>query len=407
MATGLASVGLAAGGTGGALLATGIAGTGAVAGLPFGLVVVGSAAGAVLLSWLTVRIGRPRALAIGYLIGVVGGGVVLAGDLAASLGLVLLGSLLLGPANASVFLGRYAGAELVAEGIRGRAMGVLLFATAVGAIIAPNLLGPAGIVALWLGLAEASGLYLIAVAVFGIGAVLLSRVRPMVDTLDRDPLDVPISATMARERRLMALLVLGLANLAMVGIMAVAPVHYHAIGHDYAFIGLAISLHVAGMFGPSPLTGWLCDRYAPARVAAAGGALLLLAGIWGAIIDQVQAMPAAGFLLVLGLGWNLAVVAGSAMLTADTAPRLRPRAEASGEVVMGLGAGLGASIAGVVAAIAGWPVIALAAGSVGALVAVALVANSWDDHMGVYRARSAHPDSEGPTPMAGMGKHPG
>lgn len=368
VATGLASVGLAAGGTGGALLATELAGSQAVAGLPFGLVVTGAAVGAIALSSLTGHIGRARALAAGYLLGVAGAGVVVAGAMAGSMVLVLVGSVLLGPANAAVFLGRYAAAELVAEARRARAMGVILFATAIGAVLAPNLLAPAGALAGALRLSEASGLHLVAIVAFGVGAVILAREPTAVGGPATH--SAMVSWQLPPGRRWMALGTLGAANLAMVGIMAVAPVHHAALGHDYAFIGLAISLHVAAMFGPAPLTGWLCDRWRSNLVAVAGGGLLLLAGAWGAIADQEQPLPAAGSLLLLGLGWNLAVVAGSAMLTSHLRSAQRRRAEASGEVAMGLGAGLGASAAGVLAALAGWPLMALAAGGVGALAII-------------------------------------
>lgn len=52
--------------------------------------------------------GRSRSL-IGYLVGVMSSLVVIGAAISESLPLVLLGSLLLGPANASVFLARYAG----------------------------------------------------------------------------------------------------------------------------------------------------------------------------------------------------------------------------------------------------------------------------------------------------------
>jgi len=363
VATGLASIGLAAGGTGGALLATQIAGTEAVAGLPFGLVVAGSAGGAVLLSWLTVRIGRSRALAGGYLLGVIGCVLVVGASIIESLPLVLVGSLLLGPANASVFLARYAGADLAAEADRGRAIGTVLFAAALGATLAPNLLGPSGAVAAALGLEPFSGLYLVGFVSFGVGmAILVTDAAPVLRTPPLTPLAVGRRLPPAA-----GLVVLGAANAAMVGLMAVAPVHLADRGHSLGLIGLVISVHVMGMLMPSPVTGWLADRIGPGPVAAAGGALLVAAGLWAAVGDQADWWSATGYLVTLGLGWNLAVIAGSAMLTAGLSPAQRPRAEAAGEVVMGLTAAVGAGAAGMVAAAGGWPALALAAALVGGL----------------------------------------
>lgn len=366
--TGLASLGLAAGGTGGALLATQLAGTDAVAGLPFAAVVAGSAIGALLIGWQTSRIGRPRALAIAYTISVFGAFIVIAADLAQSLGLLLAGSLLLGPANAAVFMGRYAGADLVGAAQRGRGMGLVLFATAAGAIVAPNLLGPSGALAEAVGLSRFAGLYLVALVAFGAGGLTLAGARrpsSPAPSLESPP-PIPLAG----------LAVLGGANLAMVGITAVAPVHLAAHGHDLVGIGLAISIHVAGMLAPSPATGWAVDRYGAGSVAAAGALLFGLAGAWGALGDAGSAGAAIGFLFLLGLAWNLSVVAGSALITAGIEASARPRVEAAGEVAMGVAAGLGASGAGILAASAGWAPMVAVAGLIGAGGAVAALSAS-------------------------------
>lgn len=372
VATGLASIGLAAGGTGGALLATELAGSTSVAGLPFGLLVAGSAGGAVLISWLTPRTGRAAALAVGYLTGVVGALIVIVGALAALLPLVFVGSVLLGPANASVFLSRYGGADLADDAHRGRGLGLILFATAVGAVAAPNLLAPSGAVAGALGLSPLAGLYVVSIVVFGAaGVMLLVRLRRPASSV----------ATQARAPALRGpdalggpsvagLIVLGAANMAMVGVMAVAPVHLAAHGQHLGSIGLIISVHVAAMLAPSPLTGWLSDRLGPGRVSVVAGIVLLSAGAWGALADEADAWAITGFLLTLGLGWNLAVVAGSSMLTAGLPNGSRQGAEAVGEVAMGLAAAIGAMGAGVGASVAGWPAVAVGGGIIGLMAAV-------------------------------------
>jgi len=63
---------------------------------------------------------------------------------ASSLTLLLAASLLLGGANASIFLTRYAAAEIGNEHAEGRALGLILFSTALGAVASPLLLAPSG-----------------------------------------------------------------------------------------------------------------------------------------------------------------------------------------------------------------------------------------------------------------------
>ena len=376
IATGLASIGLAAGGTGGALLATEMAGHDGVAGIPFSLLVAGSALGVVITSWLTRRTGRRVAIAAAYLAGVAGAMVVIAGDRAGALPLVLAGSFLLGPASAAVFLSRYAGAELGPTGTTGRGLGMILFATGLGAAGAPNLLGPAGTVATAIGLSAATGLYLCAVPAFGIAAAILLAARHHAPP-PAAPSAGAVRGAPGGAGMIGALAVLGGANLAMVGIMAVAPVHLAAHGHELGFVGVAISLHVAGMLGPSPLTGRLSDRYGPVPLAVASAGALLAAGALAAAVDHRAALPAAGVLLVLGLGWNLAIVAGSTMLVSGRPEDGRPAAEAAGEVTMGTAAAIGATAASLLAWIGGWPMMTLAVGLGGCLLVAAGAGHGW------------------------------
>ncbi|MGI8534572.1 MAG: MFS transporter [Candidatus Limnocylindrales bacterium] len=383
LATGLASTGLAAGGTGGALLAVEVAGNAAVAGLPFGLVVAGSALGALLIGALTPRLGRLMPLALGHLIGVIGAVIVLMASWSTDLGLILAGSLLLGPANASVFMARYTGADLFGTGREGRGIGAILLAAGVGAVMAPNLLEPAGLAAEALGLPVAAGLYLVAVGAFGAAGALLAVLAPRSTDGQRPLFRGPLGGVPSPARRrwshgaVLGIITLGAANMAMVGIMAVAPIHLTAQGHDLRSVGLVISIHVAGMLGPSPITGWLVDRIGPRPVAAAGGSLLLAAGVAGALVDHSDPGAAIGFLLALGVGWNLAVVAGSSMLTSSVAGQGRYAAEARGEVAMGVAAAVGAPAAGLLAAMSGFGALSAAGAVIGAIAVGALAIRLW------------------------------
>src|SRR5262245_35847391 len=153
VATAIGATGLAAGGSAGALLAEDMTGSAAWAGVPLGALVLGSAAGALLISWRTMRAGRVSGLMLGYAVGGAGAALVVAAAELGSFALLLAGSAALGAANAAIFLTRYAAADLGGESGRGRALGVVFFATAVGAVVSPNLLGPSGDLAEELGLA--------------------------------------------------------------------------------------------------------------------------------------------------------------------------------------------------------------------------------------------------------------
>jgi MFS family permease len=376
-------MGLAAGGTAGALLGVELAGTDAAAGLPLGLLVLGSAASALLISRLSNRVGRGSSLALGYVLGSAGAALSVLAAVAGSLAALLVGSVLLGSANASVFLARYAAAEAGGEAAGGRALGVILFSTSVGAVASPLLLGPSGDLAQATGLPRLSGIYVIAALAFLAAAAMLAGVsRPKqlhggVAILRRDDaLAAPTwrqmldGALAVPTRHGVALL--ASANFVMVGVMAVAPVHLMAHGEDLDMVGTVISLHVAGMFAPSPISGWLADRIGPVPVAGVGGFFVLTAGVGGTLSDPHSAGSAALVLVTLGVGWNFGVVGGSTLIARSVTASLRVYVEGIGEVAMGVAAAAAAPLAGVVIAVGGFSALSLIVAVIALVVAACL-----------------------------------
>ncbi|HEY3199989.1 MAG TPA: MFS transporter, partial [Actinomycetes bacterium] len=354
------------------LIAVDLTGSAALAGIPLGLLVVGSAAGAVLISRRSQQAGRVAGLRWGYALGALGAAIVVVGTAVESFGLVLAGSLALGVANAAVFLSRYAAAEVGGGAVRGRALGLVLGSAAVGAVASPNLLGPSGHLASWLGLPRLAGLHLVAVPSFLIAGALLAAL-PSPSTVGRadrprSPTGTWIRDAIKGTRVRLALVVLAATNLVMVATMAVAPAHLEAHGYSLGGIGLVVSLHVLGMFAPSPLTGWLADRAGGGVVAGVGAVLLVGASFGGAIAGAHDGPAFMAVLVLLGIGWNAGVVGGSTMLVASVPPAVRPNAEGIGEVAMGLAAGAGAPIAGLMVAVGGFPTLAAASAAVSVLV---------------------------------------
>jgi MFS family permease len=371
-ATAIGAVGLAAGGSAGALLAEEMTGSTAWAGVPLGALVLGSAAGALLIARQTTRTGRGAALALGYFVGTAGAATVIAAAVVENFALLLAGSAALGAANAAIFLTRYAAADLGGEARRGRALGVVLFATAFGAVASPNLLGPSGDLAAALGLPRLSGLYLVASGAFVVAALLLAA-------LPRRPLPAGNEPAVARDElreglssARVALLALGATNFVMVAVMAIAPVHLSMHGHSLDFVGVVISIHVLCMFAPSPLTGWMADRAGSAVVAALGAVLLVAAGVCGALLDMSDGTAMTAMLTLLGLGWNAGIVGGSTMLAASVPVTLRPQTEGIGEVAMGLAAGAGAPVAGLIVAFGDFATLSIAGAVGGALMLAVL-----------------------------------
>ena len=155
------------------------------------------------------------------------------------------------------------------------------------------------------------------------------------------------------------------ANFVMVAVMVMAPVHMQGHGHGLEAVGLVVSLHIAGMFAPSPVTGWLTDRIGAVPVAAGGAALLLVAGVLAAAGGHDAVAFALG-LILLGVGWNAALIAGSALLASAVPVTQLPRVEGLGKLGMGAAAAAATGLAGPVVGIAGYGALAIAGAAAGA-----------------------------------------
>jgi MFS family permease len=367
----LGACGLAAGGTAGALLAEQLTGSPATAGLPLAMLVLGSGIGAVAVTRIMSGRGRRAGLSVAYLAGGAGAGLVVAAVAWGSWPLLLAGCGLLGGGNAAVMLARYVAADLSSR--RARSISAVVAAASVGAVAGPNLLGSAGVLAGAVGLTAPTGLFLLAIPAFLAAAlVLLVFLRP-------DPLQVARAAAPSTDQPAvtggwgelvallgdrhirLALVVLAVANLAMVGVMAVAPVHLHDHGVGMGAIGLLISVHIAAMYLPSPVTGWMADTLGPRVVAGMGLLLLPAAGAIAATAGSGR-VGIVGALLLLGVGWNAGLIGGSALLRdASVSPSLRTRAEGLGELGTGAAAAVGGSGAGLLLATGGLALLGLVA----------------------------------------------
>jgi len=159
----------------------------------------------------------------------------------------------------------------------------------------------------------------------------------------------------------------------MVAVMVIAPVQMAQEGHSLRVVGLVISLHVTGMFAPAPLTGRLTDRFGPLPVAIAGAVLLTAGAALSAASGHVVTAFALALLLI-GLGWNAGLIAGSTLLASTVAVDQLPRVEAVGELSMGIAAATGTAAAGPVVGLAGYATLAIGAAVAAAALGPLLVA---------------------------------
>jgi MFS family permease len=349
------SVGMAVGG----IMAASITGTNAWSGVPVAVGALGAALASWPLSRLMGRFGRRPGLAIGYGIAVVGSLLGIAGVFTGSFVLFLAGMTLFGIANTSNLLARYAAADITPPARRGRAMGLIVWGSTVGSIVGPNLMQPAVHAGALLGLSPVASAFLISVAGYALAAILVEALlRPDPLTIARR-LEAPAPGTPAEPARRFGAIVqdvrvrlafgtLMAGQLVMIGTTSTSPVYLHDHGHHVGTIGLAVAMHLGGMYVASPLSGWLSDRFGRGVMIAMGGLVLLLAmAIAGLAPSSDSGLVMVG-LALNGVGWNFAFVAGSALLTDALSPNERASIQGLADLVMGLLGALGSAAGGMI-----------------------------------------------------------
>ncbi|WP_460774238.1 MFS transporter [Microbacterium sp. GXF7504] len=359
----------------GAVIVAEVSGDESLSGLAAAGVTLGAAAFAVPLAALARTRGRRPALVLGLCLALVGVGGVVAGTGLGMLPLLLAGIVCIGAGQAANLQSRFAAADLATDRSRGRDISVVVWATTIGAVLGPNLVGPGEVLGGWLGMPPLTGPYAFTVAaqVLAVGMYLvLLRPDPLViaTRIARGAaaaaggvvagVDRPVTARVA-------IAAIAGAHGVMVAVMAMTPVHLLHHGAALTVVGLTISLHIAGMYALSPVFGFLADRWGRIRVIVLGQLLLAasLCTVW--LGAESQSAVTVG-LVVLGLGWSAVTVAGAALLTEASAQALRTKRQGRSDLTMNL-VGAAASIAaGAVLALIGYGGLALAA-----LVVVAVV----------------------------------
>ncbi len=344
----------------GGIMAAEITGSNAWTGLPIALGGLGTALASWPLARLMARFGRRPGLALGYGLAVVGAALGMSGVLTRSFPLLLIGMLLFGIAQTSNLLARYAAADVTPAAQRGRAMGLIIWGGTAGSVVGPNLMGFAVEVGRPLGLSPVGSAFLISVAGYLLATLvieLLLRPDPLVIArqIQARAAASPIAeraralGAIFRDPRVrIALGTLMTSQLVMIGTTSTSPVHLHDHGHHVHTIGLAVSAHLGGMYIASPLSGWLADRLGRLPVIGLGGFVLVVAvAVAGLAPGSDSGLVMLG-LFLNGIGWNLAFVAGSALLTDALSPAERTSFQGLADLIMGLMGAFGSAAGGMI-----------------------------------------------------------
>ena len=405
----LAGLGVATGIAVAAILTADLTGVLAMGGLAQSSSVLGAAIVAVPLARLAVRSGRNVALATGYGLASLGAVLVIVAAATALAPLVFLGLAAFGAGAAAGLQARFAATEVAAPGFEARAMSLVLWATTIGSVAGPLLSQTGDTLGQSLGLPPLVGPFVFSAVAFALSTVIVGTLLRIpkaghlaVDAdsatdATPDPMPVALADSAAasglpaasdppavteppvvadppvatappkrvgswqalriavREpRALVAILAIVCSQTVMICVMVMTPVHMTEHGLSLSLVGVVLSIHILGMYGASPIMGWLSDRIGSTRVIGIGAALLITATVIGILApaDDVLLLPLA--LGLLGLGWSASIIGGSTLLTTSVDERLRVPLQGATDAAMNLAAAGAAATSGVVLGVGGF-----------------------------------------------------
>ncbi|RGC65266.1 Major Facilitator Superfamily protein [Micromonospora sp. MW-13] len=246
-----------------------------------------------------------------------------------------------------------------------------------GSVLGPNLGAPGEVIGAGTGLTVYASAFLIAAVCLAIAGLIvfvwlrpdpLLFLGPGTPALPAGPggkqpgrIRKVIAELRVNQRGRVAVIAVLTAQVVMVAIMTMTPVHIAHEGGSITIIGITISLHIAGMYGPSPLVGMLADRYGHRAAIVAGIGIFLASLLIGAAKPDNTGWII-GSLILLGIGWSFMNVAGSALFSLVVSAETRASSQGRVDAL--------ANLCGATAAFLSGPLLAATSFSVLSLLAV-------------------------------------
>jgi MFS family permease len=344
----------------GSLLARDLSGSEAWAGSAATFSTLGAAIWAIPLSRLAYARGRRISLGTGAALAITGALTVIEAAHLRVFPLLLLGIFLLGAGSATSLQARFAATDIPSAGKTGRSIGLVVWATTVGAVTGPNLFGPGEQLGHLLGLPEKTGPFLFTVAAqiastlifwFGLKPDPLKYAQQLQKDAGKAKHKISIKSAIATLKvnpvARFAVISVALSHMVMVSVMSMTPVHMQDMGYDVVVVGFTISLHIAGMYAASPVMGFLADKLGKKPMILFGQSIYLFAIAFSSFGQNDRWMVTIG-LALLGLGWSASTVAGSALLASSLPPEEKTNVQGLSDSLMNLSGATGGALAGTI-----------------------------------------------------------
>ena len=377
----LAGVGVASGVAVGGVLAEKLTGTTALAGLAQTSSVLGAGIWAIPLARLAQRRGRRWGLGTGYALAVLGAATIM---VAAALGwvpLMFVGFAGFGAATAAGLQARFAATEVVRPAFRARAMSIVLWSTTIGSVAGPNLSSLGFGVGQRFGIEPLTGPYLFSLLGFAAALVIIGlALHPQVEAgagagaVAAPTRMLPALRVALRNRvTVLAVVAITCSHTVMVGVMVMTPVHMIHDGFTLELVGLVISVHILGMYGASPLFGWLTDKITARWVLVIAVVIFAVALVVAGTSGSSRFATMSIALGLLGLGWSAGMIGGSTLLTESVPQPLRRQVQGSADAIMNVAAASSAALSGLIMGRVGYPGLAVVAAVVVVPMAILVI----------------------------------
>ncbi len=384
-----------------------LGGSDAAAGMPTTVVTFSQSMMAYAMGILMGRYGRRAGMCTAYGFAFLGAALGLISVLQGNFPLLLISSVGMGIARSGSHMSRFVVGEMFPAAKRAQMIGRIVFAGTIGAIFGPALVEPSSRLARFLSLELlpepflahtelaltimpgasvtqqlTTGPWVLASFLLGISfliAFFLLRPEPALvaeqySELPHQALGGKSKHTLRELLRLpnvqLAILAMLISQTVMSTLMTITPWHMHLADHSNAQVSFVIAAHVLGMFGLSPLTGYLIDRYGRVTMMVAAALLLIASTIIAPLSTQIPYLVAGLFLL--GLGWNFGYVAGSSMLADALSGAERTRVAGFNDMLVAFCAGLGTLSSGFLFGLGGFLFVSAGGGAL-ALLLLALI----------------------------------
>lgn len=334
-----------------------------------GLARTASTLGAALLGLplgnLAARSGRRAALATGWWIAAGGSALLVVAAQGNLIVPLFIGLLMIGAGSAAGLQSRFAATDLADPNQKAKALSLIVWVGTLGSVLGPNLGVPGRAIGEHTGLNVYAGAFLIAATALALaGVVVFVWLRPdpvlILQQEARERQDGAASAVSegspGRTGRMLAeirsnrqarfaLIAILTAQIVMVSIMTMTPVHLAHHGDSITVIGLTISLHVAGMYAFAPVVGVLTDHFGSRSTIIIGISILIASALMGVFRPDATGWIVAS-LILLGVGWSFVNVAASALFSRVISPSVRASSQGGVDALSNLCGATSAFLAG-------------------------------------------------------------